>query len=498
MINFPTQLDDKGQILRLLGGFWEEVYTGNDYLAEALKGRCNLTKQTFERLQEAIDCRSRLDIPVFRKEYWLELTMKKSVIAGLANNYGEESYYGTTAASYGRRSSGFSFFYPLPEEIVDCPIITNRISSPSTVLFRNLDFYIDSANHRLFFAENPFNNDSFAHQTTEGDEEIVLWLQLPRIDKEYLYSHFGYVIGLWAKSSQPYKDLLNNVYDSMVLGTSMGKTLDGIAATTGIPLAKGNETVEDITYDRNNLLVITNKNVYKFNKNSQAVVSIGDSLRVDQEMTDGILVHEFNRGEVPESLKGLNLSKRYMGIQYIGDIGFNNEEVPVDFEYDSNGKAKMSFYLGGHPFDVEAFWDDTHKRGLAMAMTLADAFDNRPVKYGEPGPTNVPSVINPLKFLAENVLRNGAFLVKIKAGSVRPGFAGIENITYLRNLIPPHTTMFLLIDLQDIEEEVLQADYEDTEEIGSFTGMGTTFETEITTTDVSDTIVARVVRGNLL
>ncbi len=28
-----------------------------------------------------------------------------------------------------------------------------------------------------------------------------------------------------------------------------------------------------------------------------------------------------------------------MGIQYIGDIGFNNEEVPVDFEYDSNGKT---------------------------------------------------------------------------------------------------------------------------------------------------------------
>jgi len=223
---FPTQLDDREQLLRLLGGFWSDTYQGQNFLAEALLARATLTKQTFDRLQEAIDCRSRLGVPLYKKEYWRFLSVKQSVVSDFPNLYGEDTSYGD-GSIYGKRSATLPFVYPISEELLDCKIITNRITDPSIVWVSGIDFVINKAYKIIQFRQNPLTIPGFSQQTLDdGDLESILWLCRPNIDKQYVYTHFGYVVSLWAQTSQSYKDLVNSVFDSLVLGTSVGRTLE--------------------------------------------------------------------------------------------------------------------------------------------------------------------------------------------------------------------------------------------------------------------------------
>lgn len=495
MIQFPSQLDDRDQLLRLVGGFWSGTYEGQNLLSEALLSRSNLTKQTFERLQEAIDCRSRVDVPLYRKEYWRQLVLKKSVVDSFPNLYGEDISYGD-GSIYGKRSASLPFVYPIDAELDDCRLITNRLTYSSVNLVSGLDFVVDKKYKILRFKQNPFNNPGFSTQTTEdGDVELTMWLYRPSIDREYVYQHFGYVVNLWAETSQSYKNLVNNVYDCLVDGTSVGKTLDAITAITGIPLAKGNETVKEIYKDKTHNLVITDKNVYALSLQANILVEEGDYLSQDQTICDGLEYHEFNRGEVPESIDGVSLLKDMLPGNYIGEIGFNNQTQNLIVESDLNGKTKVSFALGGHPFDVDNFWNDVHDRGLASGTTLADLLDTRTEKIGEPTAASLPSTINPLQFLAENIFRYGAFLVKIKSSAVDPAAVGLDKLTYVKRLLPPHTMMILIVSMPDIQSEIV-TESDDTTPV-TFTCSNTLSE-DLESTSLESAVRSRIVSGVFL
>ena len=497
MVPFPAQLDDKEQILRLIGGFWSYTYEGQDLLAEALKARYDLTEQTFERLQEASDCRSRLNIPLFRKETWRYFTINSKDIQNFPNLYGENTAYNDSSV-YGRRTSSLPFVCPFPEEILDCQLISNRLSNSSVTLVRGLDFSVDNAKKIIRLNSNPFTDDRIAKQKTDdGYEEVVLWLYKPRIDKQYVYYHFGHIINMWAKSSKEYKNIVNNVYDCLCDGTSIGKTLDAISTATGIPLAKGDETVEYIEEDKLHKLIITDSNVYKFSKKATAIVTVGSALHQDQPLTGGFTYEEFNRGQVPSSAQALSLSPDVLSKRLVSEIGFANDFKELIVEYDLNGKTKVSFEIGGHPFDVEAFWDEVHNRGLTSGKTLANYLDTRVNKDGEPEASNMPATINPLGFMVENLFRYGGIFVRINSADVIGNAVGIDKLSYVRRLLPPHAHLFLLLSLPSIEEDVNL--YEDgyVPETDTFTAANT-LEDEIDQTDTQETIVGRVVSGGCM
>lgn len=497
MVPFPAQLDDKEQILRLIGGFWSDTYEGQDLLAEALRARYKLTEQTFERLQEASDCRSRLNVPLFRHETWRYLSISSKDIANFPNLYGENNNYNDSSV-YGKRSPTLPFFCPFPEDIADCALITNRLSNSSVTLVRGLDFSIDNAKKIIRFNNNPFNDDRIVKQKTDdGHEEVILWMYKPKIDRQYVFYHFGHVINMWAKSSPEYKAIVNNVYDCLCDGTSIGKTLDAISIATGIPLAKGGETVQYIEDDKLHKLVLTDKNAYKFSKRATVSVSVGDELSQDQPMTGGFTYAELNRGLVPAGVHALSLSPEVLSKRFVNEIGFSNGASDLVVESDLNGKTKVSFELGGHPFDVEEFWNEVHERGLSTGKTLASYLDTRTNKVGEPEASNLPASINPLAFLAENLFRYGAMIVRINAADVLDNAVGVDKLSYVRRLLPPHTHLFLILSLPSIEEDVNL--YEDgyVPETDTFTAANT-LEDEIDQTDTQETIIGRVVSGGCL
>jgi hypothetical protein len=494
MIVFPSQLDVRDRLLRLLGGFWSNTYEGSDLLAEVLHARAALTKQTFERLQEATDSLSRIDIPVFRKEYWRTIILKKSEINAFPNLYGEDIAYGS-GAEYGVRAAGLPFVCPISEDIFDCFVITNRVTKPSVNLIRGLDFVVDKSSNVIRFKESPFNNDKFSKETlADGDEELTLWLYNPSIDRQYVYQHFGYLINLWAKSSESYKTLVNSAFDSIVLGTSSGKTIDAVSAITGIPVAKGGETVQAIEEDRLNLLIITDKNVYKFSKKANPIVSVGDELTEDQPLTDAFEYYEFNTGTTPAGIVGISVAGGLVPGQYVGELGFMNTTESTTVTEDVDGYTKITFPIGGHPFDVEAFWDDVHRRGVASGKTLANYLDTRTEKEGQPSAESLPKEINPLKFIVENNLRYGGFLIRIKTEALAPSAVGIDKLSYVRKLVPPNSAMVLIIDMPSVSEDVDPHADSGTEETSTFIAANTVSH-DITNTDTAEIIVGRVVFG---
>jgi len=220
--------------------------------------------------------------------------------------------------------------------------------------------------------------------------------------------------------------------DGITQGSKIRDFHNAWSAITGVDLAKEEETIETITEDDRSLVVITDKNVYKYSLNSVLLVTEGQALQPGDPLVDTLQFFELNRGIVPDEIDSVVL-----------------------VEYDAEGYAKVSWELGGFILDVEKFFDDTHERGKASGKTLAHYLDQRPDPIGEPMPESLPATINPLEFLISNFYRFHTFVVKVKPGRLGPdplpAFTGV----HVSQIVPPWTVMIVLVELEYQDEPVI-------------------------------------------
>jgi hypothetical protein len=135
-----------------------------------------------------------------------------------------------------------------------------------------------------------------------------------------------------------------------------------------------------------------------------------------------------------------------------------------------------------------------HRRGVASGKTLANYLDTRTEKEGQPSAESLPKEINPLKFIVENNLRYGGFLIRIKTEALAPSAVGIDKLSYVRKLVPPNSAMVLIIDMPSVSEDVDPHADSGTEETSTFIAANTVSH-DITNTDTAEIIVGRVVFG---
>src|SRR5690606_4134266 len=101
--------------------------------------------------------------------------------------------------------------YPIPDNLISAPIITNRITDPSVTLINGVDYVFVPEDNTLVFREDPFAKlDLFSSAEIYTNNEIVdyeltLWLFNAQFDRENLYYQYGYVVGPKLKSSKSYK-----------------------------------------------------------------------------------------------------------------------------------------------------------------------------------------------------------------------------------------------------------------------------------------------------
>lgn len=459
--------DDSELLLQLLGSYWHNVYEGADQVQSLAYSRAQRDIQTHLDLLELIAAISRTTTPIFHRENWYLLTIKESEIntdEQLMATYEQDStrqYSEGTDLEYGVvPGSQAAYSVAIPDELVNCPLIFNRVTAPSLTWTKGIDYWIPKAG-LLTFRENPFDNSLVAVReifvnNEVTDREAALWIFRGEFDWDMLYQQFGYALKMRLQSSDGYRQLINAVLDALTQGTTKRSLQYAWSAITGIPLVwEDEETVEAIRTDRRGLVVVTDQHIYRFPSGSRTLVSEGDVVYGGDSLVDTLQFFEFNRGVVPADLIGLAMGRGFLTAGYYGDITFENTETPLIVEPDVDGFTKVSFDLGGFPADVEYFWEQVHTRGIAAGQTLAHLLDVRDNPIGEPLAASLPATINPLEFLCQNLLRFNAFVVYIRAGVLGDDSLGLSAAAHLRRIIPPATAMLVVVELGITDEPVI-------------------------------------------
>lgn len=458
----------------IFGSIWEQLFRDDTYLQSFIAGRARLAQQLVQDLREWLDAKSRKTVPLHHVDQWYALTFRESEInttrGSLARYDGTYSYGEDTGLSYGIAPGSVRYEVPMPAGLVDCRLIMNRQIDPSRTLVRGVDFELDRSRGLISFRENPFHESVAATEILEGgavvDRETTLWLFRARFERRYTYRNFGYVVTRQAESSVPYRQLVNALFDSLLDGTSAADLNLALAAIAGVPVvAEEQETVQRIFTDRRHLVITTDAHAYLFPIGSTPLVAVGDTVRFAQPLTDAFQVFEFTRGQVPspEDLPALAVGRNHLTLALAGNLVFVNQDVALTVQVD-DGLPRLEFELGGYPGDVEAFWDAVHAAGKASGKLLAELLPQR-------------NVINPLQFLAANVLRNNYFVVRLRPSSFGPEALNASFLGSLQKVIPPHTGLLLYtaldvgVDAITLQEAGITEDPSYDEELAWYTAI---------------------------
>lgn len=500
-----TVYDVPRNLLALLGSWWAEDYAGRYQTLGSVQAKAQIENQSVIDLLNLLASMSRFSVPLYHVDNWYPYYVLKSqrndantslLRYNASHNYDAGQFYDVPAAR------PFSAF-PKPENLVDADLIVNRFTDPTLMLNKGMDWMMDDT--AVIFNINPFDDARVAKRPVyqDGvivDEEALLWIFRGKFDFQTAYKQFGYVIGLRMQSDKGYRDLMNAVWDGMVGGSRRRDILNAFSAMTGVPLVReSSETVQEITTDSSSRLIITNSNVYKFDPLAVPIVTVGDVVRRFQPLTDTLQIYQFNRGQTPADLQALALGEGFLSTCFYADLVFENKEVPLTvIEDDPTGFTRVEWPLGGFPLDVAQFFDELHARGVNEALraigeceeipkisypandcdetdqfarraTMAHYLDRRAEQVGEPRAAHLPTTINPLQFLIKNILRNNAYLVRVKVSTIGVNCVGLYHTRLLQRVVPPHTAMFLLMELTTARDSVTVNLIN--EQISTYTGM---------------------------
>jgi hypothetical protein len=462
-----SDFDRPDVLLNALGSFWSSTYLGNSFIGDISAFIGQQANQTNIRFLELINSVSSKSVPVHSLTVWCPLVVKESEInsnVGLLAKYTTGTKYKYQAPAelvYGQLPVLSNYAVARPSKLAGCSAIFNSVVKPTAEFILSVDFWLE--NDQIVFRENPFLKPDIAKRDILNaagqlvDREITLWLYRSSWDRDYIYEQFGYALQLKLESGNYYKQFVNSVLSSFNEGTSIRTQQSAIAAAFGVPLVVNKqETVEAILYDTAGLKVITDAEVYSYPATAAATVTAGQIVTAGQTLTDTFEIIELNRGFQPGfNIPSLVLGPELLSAGYYGGLVFENKNVPLIVSTDEAGYTRVSWEISGFPGDVEKFWNDVHANGVAKNETLAMLLDVRENPVGQPTAASLPTVINPLAFLVDNLLRANTYIVKVKPGSKLQDRLEFVPVNQLRKIIPPQTVMLLLVELQHADEPIV-------------------------------------------
>jgi hypothetical protein len=363
--------------------------------------------------------------------------------------------------------------------MVDCPIVLqNLVVLPSKVWVKGVDYSINKEQKTIRFRDDPFKDSLVAKREIFDelgvvvDEEIALWVYKGEFDLDYVYTHFGYALNLKLKSSEEYKEIVNTIWDMHLLGASVeGLSLFLSAMSGAQTIIDPEETVEIVRVEEDSQLVVTSSRVYRFPLEATLTVTednVGDVLFHGDPLSDAFSISELSKDSPDYSLlPAISLSKNFRSGQHLSELTFKNHSVSLDYlGTDIDGKAIVRFETFGFPGDIDLFWEYVHTTGKAQGRTLANYLDQRENPPDEPGPLALPATVNPMQFMIENLLKNNLFIIKVKQASFSKNAPGINLFRLLRDVIPPHTTYIVYVEISDLEDIMDLENPGDDEEAG--------------------------------
>ena len=463
MSNQRELIERGSKLLRLLGSFWNSLYAGWDQLASYANAKNQAELQTYQDMVEALACASRFTVPIFHRKNWTLLTLRQSQrLSGRLLNYGDPNIVhgnnpgnGGTVYQYGVAPSR-TFDYNEPDKLRDCPVVMNRMTAPSLVWTKGIDFVIDPDNYSIRFRDDPFAQSLIPTRPVYDDSgnwvdtELSLWLYHAEYDWAYIYEQFAYAIGVYvSESTETYRTLVNAIWDAALIGSTRAHLELVLATLTDTPvIIETREVVEDIYQDSTCQWVITDKHAYRVASVAKLVVSKDQQLRAGQPLTDAYTLYDPVRDMPPANkIPALSMGSGFLLGTYASDITFSNKAVPLKVMPNYFGRTRVEFELGGVYSDIQTFWDRVHTAGTAPgAISLAQLMDTRypPAQTPDPQAINLPATVNPLEFLLRNVLRNNALVAHLNVASFGEDALG-TNYPKIFRLVTPSQNALLII-----------------------------------------------------
>lgn len=419
-----SDLDRSKVLISLLGSFWARTYVGIDQIHSYVDATAYTVAQTHRDLLAAVASLSRYDVPLFHEELLFPIVLRRGQLNTALTNtvaFDREKNRFDGQLVFDTAVDNELFSFPLPSPFVGAENLFNKLTFPTVALANNIDFAVDLGKKALVFVENPFDNPGILRRPVmiDGvqDEEIVLWAFCGKFDYEYVFNQFAYALGIHLRTSQNYKDLVNAIFSSLVDGGASAKNLDiALSAICGVPVViEPREIVEVVEYDAAGLLIVTDKNVYKFHEDAVPTVGVGMLVRGGDALVRGVEINEFFVGNTylkdidypvdrpsttkllttnfyetitsedavddlvvsaepdcpaKKDLMALALDNSFLSTCFYGDLVFENKVVPlVVDESHPTGYTFVRFEVGGYPGDVERFFQEVHTRGIDAAET---------------------------------------------------------------------------------------------------------------------------------
>jgi hypothetical protein len=532
---YPQDVYDKpANLLALLGSWWAEQYAGSEQMAAVVEAMSATQQQTSQDILELLDSMGRHTVPIYHTDNWyaLRISQVSQTLTTDANviRYDTDLVY-DGGATYDTPAMARRFSHTLPAALVEIPLIMNNFVSPE-IIWAADTHYSYTANSILFFTD-PFADPRIVKQLVYKDGVVVdtiatLWVYRGKWDWDTIYQQYGYVLQLRMQSSAGYRDVLNAVYTAMLNGGAGGNLKQMLSAMTGIPLVRNaTETVVEITADSGGQLIITDKAAYRLPVVAEVNVTVGDTVTGGESLTTALQVYELNRRGIIADIPALSLGTGYLASCMYSDLLFANKDVALEvIEDDPSGFTKLRWPLGGFPLDVDKFFDDLHARGVEAALqntdtcdesellehtggiteydsvaissyvrkaTLAHLLDTREAAIDEPTVANLPTTINPYRFLIDNVLHKNTTIVILRTAGFSTAGIGLQNLSILRRILPPQHAVIILLEVAIATDSLDNSNF--SESLASWTGV-TPQEDIITTTHIQDYgLTARVVYG---
>ena len=412
---YPTSdLDRPQRLIAMLGSVWTDRYSGRDVVDALATTQTMLAGQCQNDIQAAADLLSRQDMPVALQQ---EFVSWQPLLSQLQ----------TTPTG--------EYYLPAPVGFYTIPWISDQLSNPVVLLQDGLDYRL--VNDQIWFAKNPFYTYPATTALYSGgkivDEQLQLWLGRPRLDRNLVYQHLGYLLNIPTPSTEQARRFLNVYAAAIEGGTTRSHIEQLVALNYDVPIGKTDgELVVQLAKDRNFQWVITDRDAYRCHLDSTLVVQVGDVLTKNCPLTQDY-VWAWPAAEVSPLLTQLTLPLSILTAGFIGPLQATNVSQAVAIT-EASGALQVTFPLSGAPADVALFWAMVAANTATYGYSLADCL----LSHG-----GIPGSINPVTWLLQNVFRQHAVVIRVNTAHAGPDALGLDLEVLLPQVLPPKTLLLL-------------------------------------------------------
>jgi len=283
-----------------LGSIWRSVHKGEGMIRGLQGARGIRLAQLYLDILEAAKLQDRNGAPVFHRELWHPISVRRSQRnraqenmlsiggEGVIGAQPEGSVYGEgTVLQMGLMANHADYVtYPIGGNIVGmASSIVDNIINPTVVLNADTGDGGDFAfrNNTIIFRESddpladgsPFERYDIPGESDDpedADMEAILWASDVLFDKNYIADHLSYPLGLSAPSSAIVKRIINAAWSSVASGLTPELIRTLMAAMLNIPVIQNErETVVSITETDDAKEVETDMGMYRVCKRATLV-----------------------------------------------------------------------------------------------------------------------------------------------------------------------------------------------------------------------------------